>query len=278
MGAICLDASSLVLSIKSWFKVGTTISQFGKWELPEENVDAQDRHKLTCQACRQYSSTLRAPRDKAAAHTTGSRDRTVLKEEMVAAVPRINSDRLPFLHARPRAVPSIQSLLFTVSPTFSAQAGYPPSSQSSRLFSAGAPVPDHGPVRTHTSATIRGRRVSSKSKAAASQPSSFSVSQNERIGNDPSQPVRFKSKLFTVTGGSGKGENPQSAPRSLGGSQDLNYDPSHTWPKSSLWNRNQGKRRPSCHGALISALRPDHNSQHPYSLRRLAHQEADGAI
>ncbi|XP_062266145.1 uncharacterized protein LOC133972618 [Platichthys flesus] len=130
------------------------------------------------------------------------------------------------------------------SPTFSAQAGYPPSSQSSRLFSAGAPVPEHGPVRTHTSATVRGRRVSSQSKAAASQPSSFSIPQNERIRNDPSQPDQFKSKLFTVTGGSAQGEYPPSAfaPRSLEGSQGLNYDPSHTWPASSLWNtRNQGK-------------------------------------
>ncbi|XP_034455765.1 uncharacterized protein LOC117770422 isoform X1 [Hippoglossus hippoglossus] len=138
------------------------------------------------------------------------------------------------------------------SPTFSAQANYPPSSKSSSMFSAGAPVPEHGSVRKHTSATVRAQRVSSQSNDAASRPSSFSVPQNDRIRNDPSQAAdRFKSKMFTVTGGSAQGDYPQSAfvPRSLGGSQGLNYDPrytsaempSRTRPASSLWNtRTQG--------------------------------------
>ncbi|XP_069372990.1 uncharacterized protein [Paralichthys olivaceus] len=159
-------------------------------------------------------------------------------------------------------------------PAYSAQVGYAQSSRSSSLFSAEGPVPKDSSVRKHTSATARARRVSSRPKAAASKPSRFSVSQNEGTRNNPSQTVDgnwFQSKLFTVTQGSAQGgykpasnmasSYPQSvaepykqnaaafAPRSLRGSQGLNYDssytateqmPSQTHPASLVWNtRNQ---------------------------------------
>ncbi|XP_071356985.1 uncharacterized protein [Trachinotus anak] len=93
-------------------------------------------------------------------------------------------------------------------PAYYGQRSFSPSVKSSTLFSAGALPPQQGSVKMQTSVSAPARRVYKNGQTKATKPSSFSSTQNERMGYNPSQALAgkmYQSKLFPATGGNAQG-------------------------------------------------------------------------